>query len=175
MDAYSYIANADAAAIETLYQAYRQNPESVDFGWRKFFEGFDFSQQFPEGASVLPGAAPAANATAIAQYLVSHKVETNLTQVLDLARASANRVLLLELLVREPARTELSGDIATVLSVLGGDFAGLLNRKFPKPPTFAPDAATSQFLHLMADHGVIRIREAGSNGRLRVHRLYPYG
>ena len=61
MDAYSYIANADAAAIETLYQAYRENPESVDFGWRKFFEGFDFSQQFPEGASVLPGAAPAAN------------------------------------------------------------------------------------------------------------------
>ena len=61
MDSYSYIANADAAAIETLYQAYRQNPESVDFGWRKFFEGFDFSQQFPEGASVLPGAAPAAN------------------------------------------------------------------------------------------------------------------
>ncbi|MBF9141777.1 2-oxoglutarate dehydrogenase E1 component [Hymenobacter properus] len=56
MDAYSYIANADAAAIETLYQAYRQNPESVDFGWRKFFEGFDFSQQFPEGAPVVPGA-----------------------------------------------------------------------------------------------------------------------
>ncbi|MDO7850595.1 2-oxoglutarate dehydrogenase E1 component [Hymenobacter convexus] len=64
MDAYSYIANADAAAIETLYQAYQQNPESVDFGWRKFFEGFDFSQQFPEGASVLPGAATPANGTA---------------------------------------------------------------------------------------------------------------
>ena len=67
MDAYSYIANADAAAIETLYQAYQQNPESVDFGWRKFFEGFDFSQQFPEGASVLPGTAangtPASNGT----------------------------------------------------------------------------------------------------------------
>ena len=59
MDAYSYIANADAAAIETLYQAYQQNPESVDFGWRKFFEGFDFSQQFPEGAPVVPGAAAA--------------------------------------------------------------------------------------------------------------------
>jgi 2-oxoglutarate dehydrogenase E1 component len=57
MDTYSYIANADAAAIETLYQAYQENPESVDFGWRKFFEGFDFSQQFPEGAPVVPGAA----------------------------------------------------------------------------------------------------------------------
>ena len=55
MDAYSYIANADTAAIETLYQSYLQDPESVDFGWRKFFEGYDFSQQFPDGASVLPG------------------------------------------------------------------------------------------------------------------------
>jgi len=55
MDAYTYVANADAAAIETLYQAYQQNPESVDFGWRKFFEGFDFSQQFPEGAPVVGG------------------------------------------------------------------------------------------------------------------------
>ncbi|WP_375418888.1 2-oxoglutarate dehydrogenase E1 component [uncultured Hymenobacter sp.] len=64
MDTYSYLANADAAAIESLYQAYQQNPESVDFGWRKFFEGFDFSQQFPEdGATPLNGstngAAPA--------------------------------------------------------------------------------------------------------------------
>lgn len=64
MDTYSYIANADAAAIETLYQAYRQNPESVDFGWRKFFEGFDFSQQFPEGAPVVPGAATNGSAAA---------------------------------------------------------------------------------------------------------------
>ena len=60
MDTYSYIANADAAAIEALYQAYQQNPESVDFGWQKFFEGFDFSQQFPEGAPVVPGANGAA-------------------------------------------------------------------------------------------------------------------
>ena len=67
MDTYSYIANADAAAIETLYQAYRNNPESVDFGWRKFFEGFDFSQQFPEDAPVVPGtgSAPAPNGNAL--------------------------------------------------------------------------------------------------------------
>jgi 2-oxoglutarate dehydrogenase E1 component len=54
MDTYSYIANADVAAIEKLYEAYQQNPESVDFGWRKFFEGYDFSQQFPEDAPVVP-------------------------------------------------------------------------------------------------------------------------
>ena len=67
MDTYSYIANADAAAIETLYQAYQHDPTSVDFGWQKFFEGFDFSQQFPEGMDVLPGTAaakPASNGAA---------------------------------------------------------------------------------------------------------------
>jgi len=61
MNSYSYIANADAVAIETLYQAYQQNPESVDFGWRKFFEGFDFSQQFPaEGLPATNGNGTAA-------------------------------------------------------------------------------------------------------------------
>ncbi|GAA4348866.1 2-oxoglutarate dehydrogenase E1 component [Hymenobacter saemangeumensis] len=60
MDAYSYVANADTAAIEALYQAYQQNPESVDFGWRKFFEGFDFSQQFPEEGQPLNGSAAGA-------------------------------------------------------------------------------------------------------------------
>ena len=64
MDTYSYIANADVAAIETLYEAYQQNPESVDFGWRKFFEGYDFSQQFPEGAPVVPSQESAKNGNA---------------------------------------------------------------------------------------------------------------
>lgn len=49
MDAYSYIANAHGEYIDQLYQSYKNDPESVDFGWRKFFEGFDFSKQYPEG------------------------------------------------------------------------------------------------------------------------------
>ncbi|MCB0396383.1 MAG: 2-oxoglutarate dehydrogenase E1 component [Flavobacteriales bacterium] len=40
----TYLGNADATAIEALYERYRQDPESVDFGWRKFFEGFEFSK-----------------------------------------------------------------------------------------------------------------------------------
>ncbi|MBC6991173.1 2-oxoglutarate dehydrogenase E1 component [Hymenobacter sp. BT491] len=61
MDAYSYIANAHGDYIDQLYQAYKQNPESVDFGWRKFFEGFDFSQQYPaEGQPVSNGKAATA-------------------------------------------------------------------------------------------------------------------
>ena len=37
----SYLSNADVAVIDDLYKQYAANPESVDFGWQKFFEGFE--------------------------------------------------------------------------------------------------------------------------------------
>jgi 2-oxoglutarate dehydrogenase E1 component len=46
MDRFSYISNAEAAYIEELYKNYKQNPTSVDPGWQRFFEGFDFSMNF---------------------------------------------------------------------------------------------------------------------------------
>ena len=44
MDKFSYLSNGDVNAIEELYEQYQLNPESVDFGWKKFFEGFEFSR-----------------------------------------------------------------------------------------------------------------------------------
>ena len=49
MDKFSYISNADVNAIEDLYQQYLANNESVDFGWKKFFEGFELGQQKFDG------------------------------------------------------------------------------------------------------------------------------
>ena len=48
MDKYTYIANSDGAYIEDLYNSYKQDSASVDEGWQKFFEGYDFSQKYPE-------------------------------------------------------------------------------------------------------------------------------
>lgn len=45
MDNYSYISNADVGYIDDLYKSYKENPDSVDESWKKFFEGFEFSQQ----------------------------------------------------------------------------------------------------------------------------------
>ena len=42
MDRFSYLSNADPSYIEDLYKSYLTSPESVDYGWRKFFEGYDF-------------------------------------------------------------------------------------------------------------------------------------
>ncbi|MCE7993897.1 MAG: 2-oxoglutarate dehydrogenase E1 component [Roseivirga sp.] len=45
---YSYLSNADPSALEALYQQFKQDPASIDEGWKKFFEGFEFAQQtFP--------------------------------------------------------------------------------------------------------------------------------
>ena len=54
MDRLNYINSGNAAYINSLYEAYKQDPESVDFGWQKFFEGFDFGKdvQAP-GAEII--------------------------------------------------------------------------------------------------------------------------
>jgi 2-oxoglutarate dehydrogenase E1 component len=44
MDKISYVGNADVNAIDHLYKMYQQDPESVDIGWKRFFEGFEFSK-----------------------------------------------------------------------------------------------------------------------------------
>lgn len=49
MDKLSYLSNADAGYVDGLYQSYLEDPESVDFGWQKFFEGFDLGQQYADG------------------------------------------------------------------------------------------------------------------------------
>jgi len=44
MDKLSYLSNANSAYIDSLYQSYKEDPDSIDFGWQKFFEGFDFGR-----------------------------------------------------------------------------------------------------------------------------------
>ena len=44
MDNFSYLNGANAEYIESLYQSYKEDNNSVEFGWQKFFEGFDFGR-----------------------------------------------------------------------------------------------------------------------------------
>lgn len=54
MDKVSYVGNADVNAIDYLYKLYLQDPESVDIGWKKFFEGFDFARTNYEESGEIP-------------------------------------------------------------------------------------------------------------------------
>ncbi|MCF8303162.1 MAG: 2-oxoglutarate dehydrogenase E1 component [Bacteroidales bacterium] len=49
MDKFSFVNNADVQFIEELYQRYKANPEDVDVGWRKFFDGFEFARKSYDG------------------------------------------------------------------------------------------------------------------------------
>ena len=54
MDKISYVGNADVNAIDHLYKSYQQDPESVDIGWRRFFEGFEFSKTNYDDNNEIP-------------------------------------------------------------------------------------------------------------------------
>lgn len=45
MDKHSYLSNADNEYIDELYKNYLNNPDSVEPGWKKFFEGFEFARK----------------------------------------------------------------------------------------------------------------------------------
>lgn len=45
MDKFSYLSNGSAEYIEDQYQQYLNDAESVEAGWRSFFEGFEFARK----------------------------------------------------------------------------------------------------------------------------------
>ncbi len=45
MNDLSYIFNAHPSYIDSLYKSYQDSPETIDQGWRTFFEGFDFASK----------------------------------------------------------------------------------------------------------------------------------
>ncbi|MDP5171701.1 MAG: 2-oxoglutarate dehydrogenase E1 component [Bacteroidia bacterium] len=55
-DQFSYLSNTSPEFVENLYRAYRDNPESVDPEWKRFFEGFDFAQTHYGDAPAAPAA-----------------------------------------------------------------------------------------------------------------------
>jgi 2-oxoglutarate dehydrogenase E1 component len=44
MDNHSYLSNTDATVLEEMYQQFLKDPLSVEDGWRKFFDGFEFAR-----------------------------------------------------------------------------------------------------------------------------------
>ncbi|MCB0280869.1 MAG: 2-oxoglutarate dehydrogenase E1 component, partial [Calditrichaeota bacterium] len=58
MDKFSYINNANGAFIEEQYNRYKESPDSVDEGWRKFFEGYDFAIQTSQNGKMVNGDQP---------------------------------------------------------------------------------------------------------------------
>lgn len=54
MDKFSYMSNGDVNAIEQLYQQFLADENSVEEGWKNFFEGFEFSRKNFESDGTIP-------------------------------------------------------------------------------------------------------------------------
>jgi len=54
MDKFSYLGNADISSVEDFYKQYLSDPNSVDPGWQKFFEGFEFARSNFEEKGEVP-------------------------------------------------------------------------------------------------------------------------
>ncbi len=66
MDKYSYLSNVDSAWLDELHQQYQRDPASVETGWARFFEGFEFARALDSGAgqgerSDAPAPVPGSN------------------------------------------------------------------------------------------------------------------
>jgi 2-oxoglutarate dehydrogenase E1 component len=57
MDNLSYLSGDNAEYVDSLYQSYKEDPSSVEFGWQKFFEGFDFGRG-ADASNLSGGEAP---------------------------------------------------------------------------------------------------------------------
>ncbi|HRD37962.1 MAG TPA: hypothetical protein PLC65_04965, partial [Bacteroidia bacterium] len=54
MDKFSYVGTSDVNAIESLFNQYLQDPNSVDASWRDFFKGFEFARTSYDDGGGIP-------------------------------------------------------------------------------------------------------------------------
>lgn len=54
----TYVSNAHPNVVDAFYAQYQVNPESVEIGWRRFFEGFEFALASANGNGIASDAKP---------------------------------------------------------------------------------------------------------------------
>ncbi len=104
MTDFSFIANAHPSYIDSLYEQYLGNPETVDQSWRLFFKGFDYGGS--NGAS-SNGTAPSQNGYApdisdhdelrVVALIIAYRNRGHLKSTTNPLKARKNRMPFLDL------------------------------------------------------------------------------
>ncbi len=97
MDKYSYISNAHGSYIDELYKSYKENPESVDESWQKFFEGFDFAQQNYETGQNGVGSEISSKEVGVRSLIHAYRSRGHLESKTNPVRPRKDRKAILEL------------------------------------------------------------------------------
>lgn len=83
MSDYSFIFNAHPSYIESLYEQYAADPDSVEEGWRTFFKGFEFASRGNGHGHSRPAAANGQIAQSALDYV---KKELNVLAMIEAYR-----------------------------------------------------------------------------------------
>jgi 2-oxoglutarate dehydrogenase E1 component len=123
---YSYVSSSDNAFIDSLYNDYKKNPESVDPSWSQFFKGVDFALSSAaldsdSGAQVAPG--NLAKEFKVYRLIQSYRSRGHLSSTTNPIRERLNRHPRLE--VEDHGLT--SADLEESFAV--GETLGLKNAK----------------------------------------------
>ncbi len=98
MDKYSYIGNADVGFIDDLYRSYKNDPESVDESWKKFFEGFEFSQErYGENGQAADLGERSPKEIKVRNFIYAHRSRAHLKSDTNPVRPRRKHVTRLEL------------------------------------------------------------------------------
>lgn len=102
MKDFSYVSNAHPSYIESLYNDYLKQPESVDPEWKKFFEGFDYAVSRTNGSATSTTDSPVTNDQlskefAVFQLINGYKMRGHLLATTNPVRPRKNRNPLLDL------------------------------------------------------------------------------
>ncbi len=96
MDKYSYVGNADVGYIDDLYRSYKDNPDSVDESWKKFFQGFEFSQErFGENGAATTTTSP--KEIQVRNFIYAHRSRAHLKSLTNPVRQRRQHVTRLSL------------------------------------------------------------------------------
>lgn len=97
MDKYSYIANAHGNYLDELFKTYKENPDSIDESWKKFFEGFEFAQEKYGENRVADSVIATPKETAVRNLIYSYRSWAHLIADTNPVRARRPHVTKLEL------------------------------------------------------------------------------
>lgn len=93
MDKYSYIANAHGNYVDELYRAYKADPTSIDESWQKFFEGFEFAENYNGNGYAAEGLSPemAAKEAGVSRLIFAYRSRAHLRSKTNPVRQRKSR------------------------------------------------------------------------------------
>ncbi|WP_448528697.1 2-oxoglutarate dehydrogenase E1 component [Raineya sp.] len=93
MDKYSYIANAHGNYVDELYRAYKADPTSIDESWQKFFEGFEFAENYNGNGYATEGLSPemAAKEAGVSRLIFAYRSRAHLRSKTNPVRQRKSR------------------------------------------------------------------------------------